>query len=73
MRWQAELLSMESYVGLHLALSVESVGDFSCLLVLRAIMIEGSIIYEQLFRERLLDEQLMSTMLNSTPVAVQDF
>lgn len=23
MRWQAELLSMESYVGLHLALSVE--------------------------------------------------
>lgn len=47
MRWQAELLSMESYVGLHLALSVESVGDFSCLLVLRAIMIEGSIIYEQ--------------------------
>ncbi|KAG5380148.1 hypothetical protein IGI04_027990 [Brassica rapa subsp. trilocularis] len=57
---EAELHSMESSVGLHLAAvagAFLSVGGFSYLLVADFV--------EQLFRERLVDEQLMSRMLNT--------
>ncbi|KAL0663757.1 hypothetical protein Bca4012_100594 [Brassica carinata] len=60
---EAELLSMESSVGLHLSLSLEL---FSVLEASRAywLYLEAEFV-EQLFRIRLVDEQLMLTMLNS--------